>query len=207
MRAITTTVASIVLIATTVAAGAEWDEVQEAANGGYYTAIDSSNVGANELAVYFRAENECSPHMIMFDYYNLETGDIAEWDQLGTERFDSVVDLNVLFASAAPNHERSKAFIAFDHYQLDNGAYFGVAKIEFTPEEGIIDSLKNGDEVAVRFQAPGGEWSQMHEYGLAGASGPLIQAEQSCRKKMVALRLPSPTPKMITRGSATLVYL
>ena len=55
MTAITRTAAALTLTITTVTAAASWDEVKEAANGDYYTAVDSSNVEANELAVYFSA--------------------------------------------------------------------------------------------------------------------------------------------------------
>ena len=107
MNAITRTAAALTLIVTALTAAASWDEVKEAANGDYYTAVDSSNVEANELAVYFSAERQCSPHIILFDYQSLEAEDVAEWDQVTGERFDSTIDLNV--ASVAHSSDNRPA--------------------------------------------------------------------------------------------------
>jgi hypothetical protein len=76
-----------------------------------------SNVEANELAVYFSAERQCSPHIILFDYQSLEAEDVAEWDQVTGERFDSMIGLNV--ASVAHSSDNSPAFLVFDYYRLD----------------------------------------------------------------------------------------
>jgi hypothetical protein len=180
MTAITRTAAALTLTITTVTAAASWDEVKEAANGDYYTAVDSSNVEANELAVYFSAERQCSPHIILFDYQSLEAEDVSDWDQVTGERFDSTIDLNV--ASVAHRSNNRPAFLVFDYYRLDSGAYFGIVKIEISPDEGAINAFAQGDVVTVRFQAPNGAWSTVHEYGLDGASRPLKEAEAACRR-------------------------
>ena len=205
MTAVTRTAAALTLTITTVTAAASWDEVKEAANGDYYTAVDSSNVEANELAVYFSAERQCSPHIILFDYQSLEAEDVSDWDQVTGERFDSTIDLNV--ASVAHRSNNRPAFLVFDYYRLDSGAYFGIVKIEITPDDGIIDAFKDGDIVTVRFQIPSGEWSTVHEYGLGGASRPLNEAEMACRRAIAVNGSVSRTPRTLTLGATTLFYL
>ena len=205
MNAITRTAAALTLIVTALTAAASWDEVKEAANGDYYTAVDSSNVEANELAVYFSAERQCSPHIILFDYQSLEAEDVAEWDQVTGERFDSAIDLNV--ASVAHSSDNRPAFLVFDYYRLNSGAYLGIVKIEITPDEGAIDAFAQGDVVTVRFQAPNGAWSTVHEYGLDGASRPLKEAEAACRRAVAANGAISSAPRTLMLGAITLVTL
>ena len=205
MNPITRSATALTLTLTAFTAAASWDEVKEAANGDYYTAVDSSNVEANELAVYFSAERQCSPQIILFDYQSLEAEDVARWDQVTGERFDSMIDLNV--ASVAHSSDNSPAFLVFDYYRLDSGAYFGIVKIEITPDDGIIDAFKNGDVVTVRFQIPSGDWSTVHKYGLGGASRPLKEAEMACRGAMAVNGSISPTPRTLTLGATTLFYL
>ena len=205
MTAITRTAAALTLTITTVTAAASWDEVKEAANGDYYTAVDSSNVEANELAVYFSAERQCSPHIILFDYQSLEAEDVSDWDQVTGERFDSTIDLNV--ASVAHRSNNRPAFLVVDYYRLDSGAYFGIVKIEISPDEGAINAFAQGDVVTVRFQAPNGAWSTVHEYGLAGASRLLKEAEAACRRAVAANGSITPAPRTLTLGSITLVTL
>ena len=205
MNAITCTATALTLSVAALTAAASWDEVKEAANGDYYTAVDSSNVEANELAVYFSAERQCSPHIILFDYQSLEAEDVAEWDQVTGERFDSTIDLNV--ASVAHSSDNSPAFLVFDYYRLESGAYFGIIKIEISPDEAAIDAFAQGDVVTVRFQAPNGAWSTVHEYGLAGASRPLKEAEAACRRAVAANGSITSTPRTLTLGSITLVTL
>lgn len=153
MTAITRTATALTLIITTFTAAASWDEVKEAANGDYYTAVDSSNVEANELAVYFSAERQCSPHIILFDYQSLEAEDVSDWDQVTGEQFDSTIDLNV--ASVAHRSNNRPAFLVFDYYRLDSGAYFGIVKIEISPDEGAINAARHDDlRVAIEFCKP-----------------------------------------------------
>ena len=206
MAAITRTAAALTLTITTVTAAASWDEVKEAANGDYYTAVDSSNVEANELAVYFSTERQCSPHIILFDYQSLEAEDVSDWDQVTGERFDSTIDLNVASVAHRSNNNRP-AFLVFDYYRLDSGAYFGIVKIEISPDEGAINAFAQGDVVTVRFEAPNGAWSTVHEYGLDGASRPLKEAEAACRRAVAANGAITSAPRTLTLGSITLVTL
>jgi len=131
MNAITRTAAALTLTITTVTAAASWDEVKEAANGDYYTAVDSSNVEANELAVYFSAERQCSPRIILFDYQSLESEDVSEWDQVTGERFDSSIDLTV--ASVARWEVHAKLFRS-----LIPGSIFVVTTLRIKRWSGIL---------------------------------------------------------------------
>ena len=51
MNAIARTATALTLTLTALTAAASWDEVKEAANGDYYTAVDSSNVEADYCVV------------------------------------------------------------------------------------------------------------------------------------------------------------
>ena len=203
-----TIIASVTLVLSVAPeVGADWEKIQEAEAGDFYTSVDSSNVSANELVVYFRADQRCAPQLVIFDYYEIGPDKTEAWDDLENQRFDSVVSLNRVTTDSVLDSVKSKGVIGFSYEEVDGGAFLGVSTLEFTTDSEVVKSFYKAEGLSVRFQAPNGEWSRSHDYALTGATEPLKAAELACKREVAQSAQPNTMPRMVTLGGRTLFYL
>ena len=203
-----TIIASVTLVLSVAPeVGADWEKIQETEAGDFYTSVDSTNVSANQLVVYFRTEQHCAPQIVIFDYYEIEPGKTEAWDDLQNQRFDSVVSLNRVTSNSVLDSVKSKGVIGFSYEQGDGDAFLGVSTIEFLPDPEVVKSFYKSEGLSVRFHAPNGEWSRSHDYALTGATEPLKAAELACKREVAQSAQPNTMPRMVTLGGRTLFYL
>ena len=156
------------------AAHAEWQEVSEANDGSFYTAVASSNIDENELAIYFDPDNQCEPTATIFDVYNdLDREDRRLFRRVSGETLDGTMESKIdrTFSGEAG---------AVKGVYYDEESEFGAITYRFQLSPQYVADLENGDQVKFRFTQDGEEYEQIVRYPLDGSKWRLSQARNRC---------------------------
>ena len=156
------------------AAHAEWQEVSEANDGSFYTAVASSNINENELTIYFDPDNQCEATAVIFDFYtDLDREDRKLFRRASENTLNGTMESKIdrTFSGEA-------GAIKGVYYDEENELGAFTYRFNLSPQ--YVSDLENGNQVKFRFTEDGEEYEKVVRYPLGGSKWRLSQARNRC---------------------------
>lgn len=156
------------------AAQAEWQEVSEANDGRFYTAVASSNIDENEMAIYFDPDNQCEATAVIFDLYS----DLGREDRQRFRRVSENTRNGTMESKIDRTFDGEAVATKGVFYDEETEIAAFTYRFDLSPQ--YVSDLRNGSQVKFRFTEDGEEYEQVVRYPLDGSKWRLQQARNRC---------------------------
>jgi hypothetical protein len=160
------------------AAQAEWQEVSEAKNGSFYTNVESANIEANNLAIYFDPDSNCDAHATIFDWYSeLDREGRSHWRNVSGAELQGTMQSKI-------DRSFSGESVAYKDYSYSDEDEFGTIQYTFELSPEYVIDLEKGAVVKFRFTEDGEHFEDIIRYPLEGSKLRLTQARNLCEEAL-----------------------